>query len=159
MTAAAGHDKSFARFFVSTGTNLLVLSPSLATVLGLFNGALPVQSALQISYMILFLASVNVAMAIMLEPYRQHFSKFSLPAIVSMTAVVLFFIVNQSLKLYFPQISYDWLIPLVVASVVLIYITVMKERNVPLKCLLSLDSIALMFLWSLSAADKFTVPF
>jgi hypothetical protein len=159
MTAVAGHSKTFARFFIPAGINILVLAPSLAAGLGLLNDALPLQPALKISYLILFLASVNFATVIMLEPYRRHFSKLSPAALLTVVAVVFLFIVNESLKMYFPHMDYSLLTPLIVAGVVLVYTTILAEKSVPLKCLLSLDSIALMFLWGLGAADKFTMPF
>jgi hypothetical protein len=56
-------------------------------------------------------------------------------------------------------IGYDVLTPFVIVSEALIYTTIFREKNIPLKCLLSIDSIALMFLWALGTADKFVMPF
>ena len=159
MTAVAGHEKTFARFFVSIATNLLILSPSLAVGLGLLNDKLPLQPALKISCLILFLASVNFGAAIMLEPYRRYFSSFSPSAIIGMVTVIFLYTVMESLKPLFPQLSFVWLTPFAIASAGLIYTTIFMEKNIPLKCLLSLDGIALMFLYALGAADKFTLPF
>ena len=159
MTAVAGHERTFVRFLTSTGATLFILSPSLAAGLCLLNGNLPLQPALKISYLILFLMSVNFAGAIMLEPYRRYLSKLSLPAILGMAAVVLLFTALATLKPLFTHISFGWLTPFVVAGEGLIYTAIFREKNIPLKCLLSLDSIALMFLYALSAADKFTLPF
>lgn len=159
MTAVAGHDRSFARILLSVGTSLLVLLPSLATGWCLLNDSLPLQSALKVSCLILFLASINFAAAIMLEPYRSHFSRLSPPAMIGMAAIVFIFIMLEAMKTYFPSIGYSLLTPFVIASGVLLYVTIFRERSLPLKCLLSLDSIALMFLWALGASDKFTMPF
>ena len=159
MTAAAGHNRIFARVFIAIGASVLILSPSLAVGLGLLNDSLPLQQALKISYLILFLASVNFAAAIMLEPYHRYFSGLSLPAILTMVAIVFLYMVIESLKPLFPHLSFGWLTPFVVAGVGVVYAAIFREKNIPLKCLLSLDSVALMFLWALGAADKFTLPF
>jgi len=159
MLTTATYEQKITRIIISAGGSLLVLLPSLAAGVALLEGDLPVQPALKMSCLIMFLASVNFGTVIMLDPYHRYFSKLSPPAIISMVAVVFLYLVIASLKLYFPPISYSWLAPFVVASEALIYTTIFLEKNIPLKCLLSLDSIALMFLWALGDADKFTLPF
>jgi hypothetical protein len=159
MTAEARHERGSTRFFISTAVSVLILLPSLAVGVSLLEDKLPLQPALKISCLILFLASINFGTAIMLEPYRRYLSKLSSAAIVSMVAVVFFYIVIEALQSYFKQMGYGVLIPFVVISEALIYTTIFTEKNIPLKCLLSLDSIALIFLYALGAADKFTMPF
>jgi hypothetical protein len=90
MTAEVRHERGYARFFISAAANLLILAPSLAVGVSLFNDNLPLQPALKMSCLILFLASVNFGLVIMLDPYRRHFSKLSPPAIISMVAVVFY---------------------------------------------------------------------
>jgi len=159
MTVVAGHNRSVAQVLTSLAASVLVLLPSLATLWCLQEGELPLQPAMKISCLILFLASINFATAIMLEPYRSHFSKLSPPAVISMAVTVFLFITLEALKTYFPEIGYKFLLPLLLASGGLIYAAVFREKSLPLKVLLSLDSIALMFLWALAASDKFTMPF
>jgi hypothetical protein len=159
MTAATRHGQEITRFLISTGATILILSPSLAAGMGLLGNNLPLQPALKISLAILLLASVNFGTAIMLDPYRRYFSKLAPPALVSMVAIVFSFIITESLKQFFQHLGYGLLTPFIVACLALIYTAILVEKNIPLKCLLSLDSIALMFLWALGASDKFTMPF
>jgi len=161
MTATVKHGQGVTRFFFSHGASVLILAPSLAAGICLLEDTLPLlQEALRISYLILFLASINFATAIMIEPYRSSLSRLSLPTLMSMVAVVFLFIVAGALKLqFFQHLDYIFLTPFVAACEILIYATIFFEKNIPLKCLLSLDSIALMFLCALSVTDKFTTPF
>lgn len=159
MTAVAGHNKNFARFLILVGTSLLVLSPGLVTAWALLGDKLPVQPALKISCLILFLASVNFATVIMLDAYHRHFSRLSPPALLSMAAVVLAFVVFEVLRPYLPELSYGFLTPVLIVGAGFVYAALFCEKSLPLKCLFSLDGIALMFLWALGAADMFTMPF
>lgn len=159
MTTAVRHNHGVLQFFKLATASILILSPSLAAGICLLENQLPLQQALRTSVMILFLASVNLAVVIMLDPYRHNYSKLTPPSLVGMVTVVLLYAIFEALNQFSMHLGYGLLAPFVGICQALIYTTVFLEKGTVMKCLLSLSSIALMFLYALGAADKFTMPF
>ena len=159
MTTAIGRYHGVLQIFKTATTSILILSPSLAAGVCLLENELPLQEALRTSVMILFLASVNFAVAIMLDPYRGNYSRLTPPSLIGMVTVVLSYAIFEALNRFDGHLGYGWLTPFVVACVALIYTTVFLEKNIVMKCLHSLSGIALIFLWALGATERFTMPF
>lgn len=159
MTTAIRQGHGVLQLFKAATASIIILSPSIAAGVCLLENQLPLQEALRTSVMILFLASVNIAVAIMLDPYRHNYSKLAPLSLIGMVTVVLLYAIFEALNRFFGHLNYGLLAPLVGICQALIYTTVFLEKSTVMKCLLSLSSIALMFLYALGAADKFTMPF
>jgi len=162
MTTALRHDQRVMQIFKAASATILTIGMLCASLLlgkYLLDHRLPQQSSYQVSCIILVLASINFGTAIMLDPFRYYYSKFTPPAIVSMAALVLLFAIAESFNRFLGHFGYGFLTPFVIACQGLIYVTLVLEKNIALKCLLGLDSIAVILLWELGAAGNFTMPF
>ena len=89
---------------------------------------------------------------------RSFAAHFSSPA-GSSISIVMLFVIAESINRFFKHLGYAALTPFVVAAAALIALAVFREKNIALKCYLSLNSIMLIVLWALGAADKITMPF
>jgi hypothetical protein len=161
MSAIIQHDHGVAQFFKSASASVAILVPSMMTGMYLIKHyRAPLHAPFQIVCLILLLASVNLGTVIMIDAYRNHFSKLTPPALISMITTVLLFVVTESFNRFFDNhIGYGFLTPLVIACIGFIYANIIVEKNIVMKFFLSLNSIAVMFLWALGSADKFTMPF
>ena len=159
MTAAIRHDHMVMHYIKTAGIGILMLCFSVAAGVYLLDNRPPPQSSYQLSCIILFLASINIATVIMMDPFHHYFSKFTPSAIIGMEAVVLLFIITESLNRFLGHFGYSFLTPLLIACQALIYTTIVLEKSFALKSLLCLDSVAVVLLWDLGVTGNFTMPF
>ena len=160
MTIAIRHDHSATQFFKSASISILILSPSLAAGLYLImDNPIPLLTPYQITCLILILALLDIVTVILLEPYRRYFSKLTPPAFFSAITAVLLFVIANAFNSFLNHRGYGSLTPFVVAAMALIYTTIFLEKNIALKCYLSLNSIAVILLWVLGSIDRVAIPF
>jgi hypothetical protein len=139
--------------------NTLILSPALSSAIYLIQNKGPIHAPYLIACIVLLLTALDFIAVIMIEPQRSKFSILTLPALLSTMAVILLFVIAEALNRFAGHFGYSFLTPFVAVTVLLAYAAVIKEKNIPLKCYLSLNSIALMFLGELGPIDKNTMPF
>ena len=137
----------------------IILAPALIAAIYLVENQGPIHAPYLVACVILLLAALDFALVIIIEPYRSKFSKLTLPAFIGAMAIVLLFVIMEAANRFFENLGYSVLTPVVAAGVVLLYATVFTEKNIVLKCYLSINSVALMFLWAMGAIDKITLPF
>ncbi|MFH1158655.1 MAG: hypothetical protein V1721_07230 [Pseudomonadota bacterium] len=146
---------SFKSFLVS----LLVLAPAALTGYFLTENRAPLPSPYLIAYAILLWAVLDFIIVVLIEPYRRAVGKLTIPAFIGAISIVMLFVIAESLNRFFKHLGYSLLTPFVIAAVALIAVAVFREKNIVLKCYLSLNSIMLIVLWALGSADKITMPF
>ncbi len=159
MTAVIRRDNKVAQFLKSASASIVVLVPSLIAGMYLMDNRLPLQEPFIISYLILILSAINLALVIMMEPYRRDYCKMTSPALASVIAVVLLFAMTESLNRFYLHLGYNALTPFVIACLSLVYMTIVLEKSIVMKLYLSLNSVSVMALWALGSIDKFTMPF
>lgn len=159
MTAAIRHDHRLTQFIKSASIGALIISPSLTTGMYLMDNNTLLEEPYQTVCLILLIAAIDLAMLVILDPYRRDLSKLTLPALISTMAIILLFIITESINRFFEHLGYTVLTPFVIACIALIYTTIFLERNIALKFYLSLNSIAVMFLWALGASNRIMMPF
>ena len=143
----------------SASIGILALSPSLATGMYLLDNSALLEEPYQTVCLILLIAAIDLALLVILDPYRRDLSKLTLPTLISAMATILLFIITDSINRFFEHLGYAFLTPFVIVCVALIYTTVFLEKNITLKFYLSLNSIAVMLLWALGASNRIMMPF
>jgi hypothetical protein len=146
-------------FFKSITVNAAVLAPAMLSGIYLIENLAPSGHAYFIACAILILAVINFVTIALIEPYRRNLGKLTIPAFICAIGLVLLFVMTDALNRFFDHLGYNWLTPLVAIVTLLIYIAVLREKNIALKCHLSINSIALSILWAMGAIDKITLPF
>ena len=159
MTTAIRHDHRLTQFIKSVSIGILALSPSLATGMYLLDNSALLEEPYQTICLILLIAAIDLALLVILDPYRRDLSKLTLPALFSTMAIVLLFIITESINRFFEHLGYTFLTPFVIACIALIYTAIFLERNIALKFYLSLNSIAVIFLCVLGATNRIMMPF
>ena len=158
-TAEIKYDQGAMHYIKVAGIGMLMLGFSVAAGLYLLDNRPPPQSSYQLSCIILFLASINLGTVIMMDPFQHYFSRFTPAAIIGMAGVIFLFIITESVSRFLGHIGYSFLTPFLLACQGLIYTTIVLEKSFALKCLLCLDSVAVVLLWDLGAAGNFMLPF
>lgn len=137
----------------------LILIPSPLFAMFMIESKLPLQYPLIIAYTAIFLACADFLTILLIEPYRHRRGSLTMSALLAAIAIIFLFVVSESLNRFVAHVSYGWFTPLVAAGVLLIYAAIFLEKNVTLKCQLSLSSVVLGLLWIAGTADKITMPF
>lgn len=137
----------------------LILSPSLALEGFLLQNRVELNAPYLAACIIVFLAVMNFLTILMIEPQWRKLSKFTFPAFLATIAVILMYMMVEALNRFVEYFGYGVLTPFVAACMLLIYITVFTEKNIVLKCYLSLNSVAITVLWMMGSVDKITMPF
>jgi hypothetical protein len=157
------NDRGVAQFFKSATTSSIALALSVAVGFYLKDNRLTLGASESISSALLFVAALDIGVAVLLEPYCRRLSALTIPAMISVTGLVLLFAVADALNRFSENsvghVSYNWLTPFVITSLALIYGAMFKERSLLLKGYFSLNSMAVMFLWALGSIDKVMMPF
>jgi hypothetical protein len=140
-------------------TGAIVLAPAVAVEMYLIGHKAPLQASYFFACVVLFLGVIDFGTVVMIEPQRKRLSSLTMPAFLSAMAVVLLYVISESLNRFVQHLGYEWLTPFAMASIVMLYGAVFIEKNLALKCQLSLNSIAVTFLWAMGSIDKVTMPF
>jgi hypothetical protein len=108
---------------------------------------------------ILGLTAANFATIIFLEYYRASIGRLTLPALLGAVAVVLLYMIAQSMDRFVHDIGYNWLFPAVACFLLLSACAIFRERQLLLKGYLALNTVAMAVLWGLGDMDRMTLPF
>jgi hypothetical protein len=138
---------------------LLILSPSLLLGIFLIGDRPPVPYAYFVSCTILLLAAIDFATVVFIEQYRRRLGALTIPAFLGTIFIILMFVIAASLNRFFEHLGYGYMTPFAFAALLLVYAAAFREKNIALKCYLSLNSIALALLWAMGTSDKITMPF
>ncbi len=142
----------------------LLLSPLLilpSVVLGIFlsRTVVPVQYGYYVCCTVLLLAVFDFATVIFVDQYRDSLGRATIPALLGTIAVILLFVIIESLNRFFFQLGYGYLTPFVVAALLLTYAAIFIEKNTLLKVYISINSLALVLLWTTGITGRVAMPF
>ncbi len=146
-------------FIKSFFINFFVLVPFVLTGFYLVENRTPLPYPYIIGYGILLWALLDFIIVILIEPYRRVLGKLTIPAFIGTISIVLLFVITESINRFLKHLGYNLLTPFVVAAIILIVLAIFREKNIALKCYLSLNGIILTLLWALGASDKIAMPF
>lgn len=108
---------------------------------------------------ILALAIVCILATMLLEPVYRTIGRLTMPALLGYVALVMLYVLAQTLNRYITHLGYEWLFPFVIAAQGLCYCGIFFEKHLYLKSLLGVCGLALTVLWCLGVADKVALPF
>jgi hypothetical protein len=108
---------------------------------------------------IIVLGLVCMLAAAVLEPARAVLGRLTMAGLLAFPAVVMMYILTETLNRYMTDLGYEWLLPFVIAAQGLNYCGVFFEKHLPVKALLALNGAALSVLWCLGVAAKISLPF
>ncbi len=108
---------------------------------------------------ILIMMTMNLLATVLLEPYSSALGAFTTPALLGSIAMVMTYIMTDALRRYFPDITFNWLLPFVLVGLGICYAAIFRERSILLRMYLAANGIALTILWCLGVADKVALPF
>ena len=140
-------------------TSLTIAAPSTALSIMLMHRHVNMSEPWLWMLGILGLAAVCLMGAALLEPVSRSIGRLTIPALLGYVALVILYVVAQTLNRYLTHLGYDWLFPFVIAAQGFCYCGIFFEKHIYLKSLLALNGLALTVLWSLGSADKIALPF
>lgn len=108
---------------------------------------------------ILVLSFINIMALILLDQAQYDVGRMTIPSLIAVIGLVLFFVILEGLSRFFPWIGYRWLFPVIALALIFKYLAIFKEKNLALKFYLAMNGVALATLWGLGQADKIDLPF
>lgn len=139
--------------------SLAVGIPSLFVVVYLMKST-PVMAQPSVASLIILAMTLGNFVALTgLEKYRDNLGKLTIHALVSTIGVVLLFVIADAVNRFAFDLGYQWLFPMVMAGLVVLYTALFRERVIWVKTLLAIDGVMLAILWCLAASDKLYMPF
>lgn len=108
---------------------------------------------------VLGLALANFVAAVALDQLGKKGGALTAPALLASAGVALLYIISESINRFFMEIGYNWLLPCVIAVLLLCSSAIFRERMILIKVQLACNLVAVAVLWTLGVADKVAVPF
>ncbi len=139
--------------------SLTIAAPSTALSIMLMHGHVNLSEPWLWMLCILGLAAVCIMAAVLLESVSRNIGRLTLPALLGYVALVILYVVAQTLNRHLVHLGYEWLFPFVIAAQGICYCGIFFEKHLYLKSLLALNGLALTVLWCLGVADKVALPF
>ncbi len=132
--------------------SLIAIMPSAVIGYLLKDHNMPIYYSHMVAMTVITLAMFNFATVVMITEYGDTTKKFSVPALTTATAIILMFVIAESLNRHIADLGYQYITPFLFAVNLFIYLAIYKENDFSLKFYLSLNSIALYILWAMGSA-------
>ncbi len=160
MTILIRNDNKTTELLKSIGASLIVLTPSLITMMTLRDSAFLMHFSFLLSGLVLLLAAANIGVAITINARSADLARLTTPALMCASGIALLFAITEAMIPFLSgDINYNYLTPFIVGALALTGAAVFTEKSVAMKCYLGLNSAALLIFWALGAAGWFTMPF
>jgi len=150
------NDYEFLKSFI---WSTIAILPSILIGNFLRDHQVPVQYSYFVGVTVLMLAAFDFATVVFIEQYKSKMGKLTIPALVGANAIIFMFIIAESFNRFLTHVGYAYITPFLLISVILIYIAIFREKMLVMKLYLSLNSMALLLLWTMGLADKIVMPF
>lgn len=160
MTTLIRNDNNPVELIKSIGASLIVLVPSMLTMMTLRDSAFLMHFSFLLSCLVLILTSANIGVAITINARSGDFARLTTPAIMSASGIALLFTITEALIPFLSgDINYNYITPFIVGALALTGAAIFTEKSVAMKCYLGLNSVELLTFWALGSTGWFTMPF
>lgn len=105
------------------------------------------------------LAAGSFTLIAILDSMHARTGQWTLPGLLSVTGIVMLFMIAEAANRFLGDFGYGWLLPFVLTVQAVLYVAMFTEKGFLLRAVLLLDSIAISVLWGLGAADRLFMPF
>lgn len=108
---------------------------------------------------ILLVGTLDFAALVWLEERKGETGLLTIPALLLVILTTLFYMILEAVNRFYGHYGFDWASPLVAIVALICSGGILIEKSFRVQAVLACNTLSMIVLWSLSHAEKVTLPF